>query len=226
MQYNGFQPGWLPQNRNIGETLGVLSTINFVDPKTGKVNPEPLRWQTSVQIGNLIWMETTLSKLRAPTWPADVFGPIDQAKAEHGKTLFTQYCASCHAIRELPNGVWDVNIVPLQRIRTDPNTTTNWSATTYDASKLGLDKIGTYEALPIVLNRHSQAALCRSKNAAGPAGRESFMEAPCGYKARPLIGVWSTPPFLHNGSVRTVFDLLSETRPAKFTRREPRVRSR
>jgi hypothetical protein len=37
-----------------------------------------------------------------------------------------------------------------------------------------------------------------------------------GYKARPLIGVWATPPYLHNGAVRTVYDLLSDTRPEKF----------
>ena len=43
------------------------------------------------------------------------------------------------------------------------------------------------------------------------------LQAPCGYKARPLIGVWATPPFLHNGSVRTVYDLLSDKRPARFT---------
>jgi hypothetical protein len=30
-----------------------------------------------------------------------------------------------------------------------------------------------------------------------------------GYKPRPLHGVWATPPFLHNGSVRTIFQLLS-----------------
>jgi hypothetical protein len=30
-----------------------------------------------------------------------------------------------------------------------------------------------------------------------------------GYKPRPLAGVWATPPFLHNGSVPTLFDLLS-----------------
>lgn len=29
------------------------------------------------------------------------------------------------------------------------------------------------------------------------------------YKARPLGGVWSTPPYLHNGSVRTLYQLLS-----------------
>jgi hypothetical protein len=30
-----------------------------------------------------------------------------------------------------------------------------------------------------------------------------------GYKARPLHGIWATPPFLHNGSVPTLFQLLS-----------------
>jgi hypothetical protein len=42
------------------------------------------------------------------------------------------------------------------------------------------------------------------------------LPAPCGYKARPLVGVWATPPFLHNGSVRTIRQLLSDTRDASF----------
>jgi hypothetical protein len=51
-----------------------------------------------------------------------------------------------------------------------------------------------------------------------PAEQESDVRilAPCGYNARPLIGVWATPPYLHNGAVRTVYDLLSDTRPEKF----------
>lgn len=38
------------------------------------------------------------------------------------------------------------------------------------------------------------------------------------YKARPLNGIWATPPFLHNGSVPTLFDLLSpfDERPKSF----------
>ena len=32
--------------------------------------------------------------------------------------------------------------------------------------------------------------------------------APLGYRARPLNGVWATPPFLHNGSVPNLFQLL------------------
>jgi len=38
------------------------------------------------------------------------------------------------------------------------------------------------------------------------------------YKARPLNGIWATAPFLHNGSVPTLYDLLlpAEERPSKF----------
>ena len=35
------------------------------------------------------------------------------------------------------------------------------------------------------------------------------------YKARPLNGIWATAPFLHNGSVLTLYDLLL---PADETR--------
>ena len=38
------------------------------------------------------------------------------------------------------------------------------------------------------------------------------------YKSRPLAGIWATPPFLHNGSVPTIYDLLSAPaeRPKTF----------
>ncbi|BFM50627.1 di-heme-cytochrome C peroxidase [Marinomonas sp. THO17] len=39
-------------------------------------------------------------------------------------------------------------------------------------------------------------------------GRPNCIQAGMGYKARPLNGVWATPPFLHNGSVATIRDLL------------------
>lgn len=39
--------------------------------------------------------------------------------------------------------------------------------------------------------------------------RENLFRAPLGYPARPLDGYWATGPFLHNGSVRTIYELLS-----------------
>jgi len=46
-------------------------------------------------------------------------------------------------------------------------------------------------------------------------GRPNCLRPGAGYKARPLNGVWATAPFLHNGSVPTLHDLLSpqEKRP-------------
>ncbi|MBJ7539960.1 di-heme-cytochrome C peroxidase [Marinomonas transparens] len=39
-------------------------------------------------------------------------------------------------------------------------------------------------------------------------GRPNCIQAGMGYKARPLNGVWATAPFLHNGSVASLRDLL------------------
>lgn len=39
--------------------------------------------------------------------------------------------------------------------------------------------------------------------------RKNLIQAPWGYKARPLNGVWATAPFLHNGSVPNLYELLS-----------------
>ncbi|MDG2214822.1 MAG: hypothetical protein P8M70_13405, partial [Verrucomicrobiota bacterium] len=39
--------------------------------------------------------------------------------------------------------------------------------------------------------------------------RKNLIQAPWDYKARPLNGVWATVPFLHNGSVPNLYELLS-----------------
>jgi hypothetical protein len=45
--------------------------------------------------------------------------------------------------------------------------------------------------------------------------RPNCLQANQGYKARPLNGIWATAPYLHNGSVASLWDLLSpaEKRP-------------
>jgi len=53
--------------------------------------------------------------------------------------------------------------------------------------------------------------------------RPNCLMAGAGYKARPLNGVWATAPFLHNGSVPTLWDMLSPVaeRPAAFVLGNP-----
>lgn len=48
--------------------------------------------------------------------------------------------------------------------------------------------------------------------------RPNCIQAELMYKVRPLDGIWATAPFLHNGSVPTLWDLLgpADRRPAKF----------
>jgi hypothetical protein len=49
-------------------------------------------------------------------------------------------------------------------------------------------------------------------------GAPDLLQAIAAYKARPLGGMWASPPYLHNGSVPTLYDLLSPVadRPKTF----------
>jgi hypothetical protein len=108
-------------------------------------------------------------------------------------------------------------VVPLTHIGTDPNAASNWSGRTYDASKIGLgSEVGAYN-LSVAINAVRRELYARNNTPVAEQEPDlALLQAPCGYRARPLVGVWATPPFLHNGSVRTVYDLLSDSRPASF----------
>lgn len=215
LQYNGFMPWPHALSRNMGEVLGTSGRISLLDTN-GVLNPEPQRWRSSIQFENLAKMEGTLERLKAPVWPAQVFGRIDVSQAQRGRNLFTTNCSGCHGIKELPNGAWDVAVVDLKHIGTDPNQATNWAGRRYDGTKLGLgSSVGSTAAAQIINAVRRQYYADNNVPAAKREGDVTFGAA-CGYKARPLIGVWATPPFLHNGSVRTVYDLLSDSRPATF----------
>jgi hypothetical protein len=161
-------------------------------------------------------MEKTLESLRAPAWPAAVLGPIDPARVTRGRRLFSADCAGCHGIKTLPDGAWDVSVVSLQHIGTDPGQALHWAARAYDARKLGLSEQAPTVDLSIAINAIRKQLYVENGTPLAEQEKDTAFEAPCGYKARPLIGVWATPPFLHNGSVRTVFELLSDTRAAQF----------
>jgi hypothetical protein len=224
VQYNGFARQ--PMSRNIGESLGVGALTHFIDPKTGALSPEPERWRTSIPVRNLYAIETLLESLQPPQWPEAVLGPIDRVRAKRGAQLFSQNCAQCHGIRAIAGShseEWSVKILPLTVIATDPMQATNFRTNTYDATKLGLSsKTDGATGVRVVTDAIRAQAY---RDAQIPAdqwakfdgfGRANEITAPCGYKARPLVGVWATPPFLHNGSVPTVFALLSESRPVRF----------
>ncbi len=224
VQYNGSVSQ--PMSRNIGEALGVGAITHFIDPSTGALSAEPERWRTSIPVRNLNALESLLESLQPPHWPDAVLGQIDGVRAKRGALLFSQNCAGCHGIRAIAGSKsdeWSVKVLPLTVIATDPNQATNFRSTTYDGTKLGLS-LHTDAATGLSLVTNAVRTQAYRDAQIPPAqwgtfdgyGRPNVVTSPCGYKARPLVGVWATPPFLHNGSVPSVFALLSESRPVKF----------
>lgn len=236
VQWNG--SAQQPMARNIGEALGVGATLSFFDehqqPLTGDA-----RYPSSVRVNDLHTIETTLQRLAPPAWPEDVLGAVDKPLAAEGRALFTQHCAGCHvtAIREQGGRpVADLLMIPTSVIGTDPTAADNIADRRYDLSALGwkpeelaklnvqfvgpqppidLRQVSVAKGLAWVTAYVEQRAY---RDAGIPPEQQGVLngfDLPIGvreiraYKARPLAGVWATAPFLHNGSVPNLYQLLS-----------------
>lgn len=115
--------------------------------------------------------------------------PIEAGRAERGAAVFAANCAKCHGTYG-PGGRYPNRLVELKVIGTDP------------ARALGISKKSVEHYNATWFGEHD------------PADPEMV-----GYQAPPLDGVWATAPYLHNGSVPTLYNLLkSSTRPARFQR--------
>jgi len=118
--------------------------------------------------------------------------PIDQTLASKGKTIFNDKCSKCHGTygeREQ----YPNKIVPLHEIQTDP---------AYARATMMSHFVDWYN--------QSWYATSTPTSSVKPSE---------GYIATPLDGVWATAPYLHNGSVPTLADLLeSKRRPLYWQR--------
>jgi hypothetical protein len=132
---------------------------------------------------------------------------------------------------------WRMRVVPTSVVGTDPTTADNIADHRFDLRRLGwthdeLDQLDVRlygkSSGPLDLSSVSSAKGLAYITAyvedrayrdagIGAAERAKFdgfglpigVQEIRGYKARPLDGIWATPPFLHNGSVPTLFQLLS-----------------
>jgi hypothetical protein len=177
--------------RNIGQALGMGAVF---DPKT---------YESTLRIGNLHRLEVLTHKLQPPKWPADVLGAIDEAKAKNGEQIFNEKCAGCHQDRMFAQ----------IQIGTDPNRANSFGQP--------VGKIPFPNAVaPILDGLKKRAFVDDGISAADQAGMDAnpaVWRATAQYLARPLNGIWATGPYLHNGSVPTLYDLLHpDQRPAKF----------
>jgi mono/diheme cytochrome c family protein len=116
--------------------------------------------------------------------------------------------------------IWSIPWLATDIIGTDPTLADNYIDTTYDATKLlpGSEPVNAGNGLQVLLNRlvpqlYENWDVSGKKVANFDGLNVPFrIENKRAYKSRPLHGVWATPPFLHNGSVPTIYDLLSPLR--------------
>jgi hypothetical protein len=158
-------------------------------------------------------------KLRSPAWPEDILGTIDREKAKRGRVVFEKKCASCHADqkREEPLKYLRVTMTPVKDLKTDGNMVANADHRELRGPDGRQEKVAVAagptvkdivfswshvgEIFPFV--GETLAAVWRWGFDFGRD--ETKLDR---YKARPLDGIWATAPYLHNGSVPNLYQLL------------------
>ncbi|MGA9570532.1 MAG: di-heme-cytochrome C peroxidase [Candidatus Acidiferrales bacterium] len=224
-QWRGVQQD--PINRNLTETMGVFMSMNL----TAK-SPEAGLFQSNARLKNLEEIEGWLNHLAPPKWPEEAFGKIDRAKAAQGKKLFEARCAECHnsypytwtAPNKYGKRFLEVGLVPESYVGTDPmqfQDVRPYVQTAHLAPYLP----GPLKDKPLIPGGYLyvglqesilRAALLNVKQTPEEAiEMHGYRELPTPrpsevphYKAAPRDGVWATPPFMHNGSVPNLYEML------------------
>ncbi|KVV02614.1 MULTISPECIES: di-heme-cytochrome C peroxidase [unclassified Pseudomonas] len=228
-----------PMARNIGEALGVGATLNFFDshgqplqgdaryPSSVRVHDLHVIEQTLQKLKPPAWPEALFGQVDRPLaakgralFAENCAGcHVPQVKDENGRW------------------VQQLKVIPLEFIGTDPNTANNIADNRYDVSALQWDptelakmNVTLFPETDEPLDLHALSVAKGlayitafvEKHAYGVAGISAqeqdrlngfglpiAVQEVRAYKARPLDGIWATAPYLHNGSVPTLYQLLS-----------------
>ena len=208
-QWTGFAPNWVPGSillRNVGEVIGVFGRLD--------ARPGSLTYPSSIDIADLGALEDWVNQLEPPAWPEQILGAIDRDLAAQGEALYATHCSGCHEIRAARES-YEARLISPDELGVDPLAARNAIATgeTRDGARKLKLKMLIEQAMQVAAAQPdaSVRAIERGAVLAGFGKRGGFT-----YKARPLNGIWATAPYLHNGSVPTLFDML--TPPAERPR--------
>jgi cytochrome c5 len=202
--------------RNGGEVIGVYGRVELTKEH---------KYASSLMIENLGKIEDWVRELNSPVWP-DPFPGIDADKAARGKVLYADACASCHqviardvAIKTKYNAV----ITPIEELQTDSTELDNMNQRTYVAGIYGGKKSANLAGAVIpdpttglhpLINAVTGSLLMHLEETLIGWIEEhatrvfNLGSGKPGYKGRPLNGIWATAPYLHNGSVPNLYELL------------------
>ena len=177
--------------------------------------------------------------LVSPRWPVEVLGPIDAGLAEKGARLYEEQCAHCHLPAPNTEAFWKsshwlppnafgqrylrVNLIPVTEVGTDPAQAQGMiDRKVALPPELGLSGDNFGAALGQVVERavnrwYDGRNVPPERRQEMNGFRDNRLQEKAAYKARPLNGVWATPPYLHNASVPTIEALLSPVRERPTT---------
>jgi mono/diheme cytochrome c family protein len=150
----------------------------------------------SIDLKGLGRIEDWLWEFKPPPYPK----PVDEKKVAAGQEIYARYCADCHGMKEGADYSFDTarfarlgTVVPIDLIGTDPG------------------RLNSYTEV-LSVNQNTLYA--------GYPWRFSHFRKTNGYANMPLDGIWLRAPYLHNGSVPTLRDLLNpaQERPKVFYR--------
>jgi len=176
------------------------------------------------------WLET----LEPPAYPFD----IDMDLAKQGEPVYRQYCADCHGLNGRDfTGKYVGFVTPINEVKTDRYRLDNYT------EELALNMAATFAGKERKQERHDcpggavyeppvaqEATITDDMNSAEKrltamraeenTYRYKHYRKTNGYANAPLDGIWLRAPYLHNGSIPTLRDLLEPVynRPTEFYR--------
>jgi len=220
------EPGPLAQNATTA--LAVYGRVDVLGH--GRTYP------SSIRIDNLGFIQRKFYKLTSPRWPEDIAGVLNTPLMAKGEKLYRQHCIQCHGLVNSQDATRKLSavVVPANEVGTDVRMVNNftegtvktgelegkhsvlWFGKKFDAEATRLDIVMHITAGALLYHPwDSLRALVKEFAVNKASNLDSAVHY---YKARPLNGIWASAPYLHNGSVPTVYDLLlpAAQRPVYF----------
>ncbi len=227
--------------RNLGQAFGLGAIL--LNP--GQNGAPTTDYDSTAHLTNILKLESLLYKVQIPQLATEYDIPVFKEKFLPGCDLYRQKCLHCHGAAFERVGptkeLISYNISDVELVKTDDQYLKNQStpvdgvpfktalfnftgavkenfykknhvSETEQASEEHRALRGVERFRDTYLSEHSFY------------GEESYLDTNekagnhPGYIARPLAGAWATAPYLHNGSVPTMYDLLTpeKQRPKIF----------
>jgi mono/diheme cytochrome c family protein len=222
VQWNGSAPnaGPGPLLQNITTAMAVYGSMD-ISGHDGKAG-----YPSSVDFDHLGQIQAFFYQLKAPQWPAKILGPLDGQRVARGASLYAQQCSGCHQLsnRDDPKRQLKATLTPLPEVGTDPTMAQNFLDAKSDTGAFAGRKEGVLigakfgkqaQTSDLIVHAAVGAALRHPMQTMRDAviGYNKVIKAaisthPDYYKARPLSGIWASAPYLHNGSVPSLAELL------------------